>query len=73
MKSARPTFRRGDIMAVVLGTAAVVFSLWVYFKYPDWRRPSGFGPEWECTERGVRGGGPSFCIRKPVPDPAKKE
>jgi hypothetical protein len=71
VKPSRPYFQRGDIKAVVLAAVIVAFSLWVYFKYPDWRSPSGFGPEWQCTASGRAG--PDLCVKKPVTDFTKPE
>jgi hypothetical protein len=66
-------FRHGDIPAIVVAVALGSLWLYTYFKHPDWHRPSGFGPEWQCTESGARGEGPSFCMKKSVIDPAKSE
>ena len=63
-------FRRGDISAIVLAVVLGTFWLYTYFNRPDWSPPSGFGPEWRCTDRGVRGGGPDFCIKKPLANSA---
>jgi hypothetical protein len=60
--------RRSDIAAIVMAVGAVGGFLYMSLKYPDWRAPSGFGPEWQCTERGARGG-PDFCIKKQVLNP----
>jgi hypothetical protein len=54
------------LMAIALGS----FFLFMYFKLPDWRRPSGFGPEWQCTPTGR--GGPDFCIKKSLLAPPKQ-
>ena len=70
MRRSRLSLKRGEIPAVVLAVVLAAFFLFVYFKYPDWRRPTGFGPEWECS--GVGKGGASFCLKKPPADPASK-
>jgi hypothetical protein len=62
-----------DIPAVLIAVALGAFWLYMYFKHPGWRAPSGFGPKWQCTERGARGGGPDFCIKKPAADPANQK
>lgn len=61
-----------DIVACVLGIAVVVGCLYMTLKHPDLKRPSGFGPEWQCTERGIIGGDPSFCIKKELLNPANQ-
>jgi|GEM_PF-4115442 len=55
--------KRKDIPEVVLVIALVSFWLYWALKHPDWQRPSGFGPEWQCTQSGK--GGPDFCYKKP--------
>lgn len=55
---------RADIASIVILIGALVGILYISLKPPDWQRPSGFGPEWQCTGRGPRGGGPDFCIKK---------
>jgi hypothetical protein len=65
-----PKSRRGDIAAIVIAIAVVGGFLYMSLKYPDWQAPSGFGPEWQCTERGAKGGGPDFCIKKQLLNPA---
>ena len=62
--------RRGDIAAIVIAIGVLGGFLYMSVKYPDWRAPSGFGPEWQCTARGARGGGPAFCIKKQLLDQA---
>ena len=42
---------------------------YVSLRYPDWLRPSGFGPELQCTERGASVG-LDFCIKKQLLNPA---
>jgi hypothetical protein len=61
---------RADIASIVFVIAALVGILYIGLKPPDWQRPSGFGPEWQCTGRGPRGGGPDFCIKKQLLDRA---
>jgi hypothetical protein len=56
--------RLGDVAAIILGIGAVGGCLYMNFGHPDMRRPSGFGPEWQCMERGIKGGDPAFCIKK---------
>jgi hypothetical protein len=65
-------FRRGDIPAVVVALLLSSFWLYMYFEHRDWRPPSGFGPEWKCTESGARGGGPDFCIKMPPENAASQ-
>ena len=66
----RRKFRLGDIVAIVLALALGAFFLFTYFKHPNWEQATGFGPEWQCTSRGAKGGGPDFCIKKPLLAPA---
>ena len=65
-----PKFKRSDIPGIVLVIA--VFAFWLYMsnKYPDWKTPSGFGPEWQCNGPGGRTPAPDFCIKKVPVDPA---
>jgi hypothetical protein len=62
--------RRGDIAAIVLAAGLACGFLYVSVNYPNWRAPSNFGPEWECTGRGARGAGPDFCVKKALLKPA---
>lgn len=55
--------KRKDIPGVVLVIAVVFFLLYWHLKHPDWQRPSGFGPEWQCTQSGKAG--PDFCYKNP--------
>jgi hypothetical protein len=57
--------KRKDIPGLVLVIAGVSFLLYWQIKHPDWQQPSGFGPEWQCTESGRAG--PDFCYKKPSP------
>jgi hypothetical protein len=59
-----------DIPAILIAFVLVAVSLYVHFKYPAWRSPSGFGPEWQCSEAGRDG--PDFCMKKPAADPANQ-
>jgi hypothetical protein len=60
-----------DVPGLVFVVLAVVGMFYITFKYPNWRRPSGFGPEWSCTPSGRSG--PSFCVKKPEESNAKQE
>ena len=62
--------QRADIASIVMVIAALGGILYMGLQPPDWQRPSGFGPEWQCTDRGARGGGPAFCIKKQLLDQA---
>ena len=62
------SLKRGDIAAIALGLVVGVFFLYAGFKFPNAFRATGFGPEWQCTQRGR--GGPDFCIKKPPAGPA---
>jgi hypothetical protein len=64
MYSRRLSFGRRDIPAAIVATALTAFSLYVYFRHPDWQRATGFGPEWQCTQPGRAGS--DFCIKKSV-------
>jgi hypothetical protein len=68
-KQQRLRFKRSDIPGLALVIVFLTFWLYMWFERPDWQPPSGFGPEWQCTAGGARGGGPSFCIKKPAVDP----
>ena len=60
--------KRRDIPAILLAVAVVAVLVYANLKYPDWKKPSGFGPEWQCSPSGR--GGPDFCMKKPAADPA---
>jgi len=70
MRRPRHSLKRGDIATIVLAVVVADFSLYTTFKYPNWHRATGFGPEWQCTAPGR--GGSSFCVRKPAADPASQ-
>jgi hypothetical protein len=59
-----PKVRRRDIPIIIIFVIFGAFWLYTYFFRPDWRRPTGFDPEWQCTGMGAKGGGPDFCIKK---------
>jgi hypothetical protein len=61
-----------DIAAIVMAISIAVGLLYVSLKFPDGQGASGFGPEWQCTARGARGGGPDFCIKKDLLKPAEQ-
>ena len=52
--------------------AFLTFWLYMWFEHPDWKPTTGFGPDWQCTSGGYRGGGPGFCIKKSLIDPTPK-
>lgn len=58
-----------DIPAVIVGIALIVFAAYMLVTHPHWERPSGFGPDWQCTSSGR--GGPDFCIKKDLLAPKK--
>jgi hypothetical protein len=60
-----------DVPGIAFVALIVIGGLYLAFKYPDWRAPSGFGPEWQCS--GAGRGGPGFCIKKPPAEAAKPE
>jgi hypothetical protein len=62
--------KRRDIPGIILVFVLVAGWLYLNLKYPDWKRPTGFGPEWECSSSGR--GGPSSCMKKPAADPASQ-
>jgi hypothetical protein len=68
MGKPRHSLKRGDIGAIALAIAIGVIFLYAAIKHPDWQRPTGFGPEWQCDAPGR--GGASFCIKKLPPVPA---
>ena len=61
-----------DIAAIVIAIGIVGGLLFVSLKYPGRQGATGFGPEWQCTARGARGGGPDFCIKKDLLKPAEQ-
>jgi hypothetical protein len=60
-----------DLPGFLLVAAIIIGWLFVTFKYLDWHKPSGFGPEWQCSPTGK--GGPDFCVKKPQADSTKQE
>lgn len=68
-----PKFRWRDIPGIVLVVFFVSFCLYWANTHPEWMkmRPSGFGPEWQCTPTGR--GGPDFCIKKSLLHPTKPD
>jgi hypothetical protein len=65
MRIAKPTWK--DVPGTVLVVALVSFCLYWCVKHPDWQKPLGFGPEWQCTPNG--GSGPDFCYKKLPAEP----
>jgi hypothetical protein len=59
--------KRKDIPGAVLVIVVLSFLLYWQLKHPNWQKPSGFGPEWQCTQSGK--GGPDFCYKKPSAEP----
>ncbi len=48
----------GVILVIILAAFFIYNAIW----RPNYRTPSGFGPDWVCTASGR--GGPDFCIKK---------
>lgn len=44
----------GDVPGLILATALLSYMLYWTVEHPtwDWRRATGFGPEWQCTDSG---------------------
>jgi hypothetical protein len=62
--------RRRDIPGILFILLLLAGVFYLNLKYPNWKRPTGFGPEWECLAPGRIGS--SFCVRKPTVDPANQ-
>jgi hypothetical protein len=62
--------KRRDIPGILFVLLLVAGLIYLNLKYPNWHASSGFGPEWQCTSTSGR---PSFCIKRPVTEPAKQE
>ena len=61
-----------DIAAIAIAIGIAVGLLFMSLEYPNRQGSTGFGPEWQCTARGARGGGPDFCIKKDLLKPAEQ-
>jgi hypothetical protein len=59
-----------DILAILLAFALITGSFYFYLTHPEYKPATGFGPEWQCSD--VARGGASFCVKKPLADPANK-
>jgi hypothetical protein len=60
-----------DIPAAIIAVALVAFWIYMLFEHPGWKKPSGFGPQWQCTDTGR--GAPDFCVKKELLAPKPKE
>jgi hypothetical protein len=66
MKRRLSYLRRGDIAAIAIALILVAFSLFAFVKFPNGLRPTGWGPEWNCTSGG------SLCMKKPSANSSNK-
>ncbi len=48
----------GVILVIILAAVFIYWSVW----RPNYRGPTGFGPDWVCSGSGR--GGPDFCLKK---------
>ena len=53
---------RADIMGILLALILVCVCAFVYVRYPVFRQPTGFGPDWDCQSMAK---GDPVCIKKP--------
>jgi hypothetical protein len=63
--------KRRDMPGLLFVLLLVAGLIYLNLKYPDWKHPTGFGPEWDCSSPGR--GGSSFCIKKPAADSASQK
>jgi hypothetical protein len=65
-KMTRPNIRWPnwrDIPGIALVVALLSFLLYWQLTHPFWQQPTGFGPEWQCTQSGRAAA--DFCYKKP--------